>query len=123
VTGQDRISIGCRASGAKRSRGATGTPDILHHKFLTEMTREDVSDDPPRDVSRPAGGEWNDDRNRSCRIFLGLGAAHSGYRQKHSCDEFLRQSPPPFVLFCNHMLVSQMRKVGLASSRENRAQT
>jgi hypothetical protein len=65
MTGKDRISVGRRASGTKRSRGATGTPDILHHKFLTEMTAKDVSDDSACDIGRPAGGKGNDDRDRS----------------------------------------------------------
>jgi hypothetical protein len=52
-------------SGTKRSRGATGTPDILDHKFLTEMTAKDVSDDPACDIGWPAGGKGNDDRDRS----------------------------------------------------------
>jgi hypothetical protein len=65
VTGQDRISVGCRTSGAKRSNGATGASRILHHKLLAEMVIENVGDDPAGDIGRPAGCERNDDRDRS----------------------------------------------------------
>jgi len=65
VTGQDRISVGCRTSGAKRSNGATGASRILHHKLLAEMVIENIGDDPAGDIGRPAGCERNDDRDRS----------------------------------------------------------
>jgi hypothetical protein len=77
-------------SGTKRSRGATGTPDILHHKFLTKMTAKDVSDDPACDIGRPAGGKGNDDRDRSRGIILGLCAVHSDrHEKKGRCYQML----------------------------------
>ena len=44
VAGQDRVAVGGGAGGAQRANRAPGAADILHHEFLAEMTREDVSD-------------------------------------------------------------------------------
>jgi hypothetical protein len=96
VTGQDRVSISRRASGAERSNGATGTSDILHHEFLAEMTVENVGDYPAGNIGWPAGCERNDDRDRSRGIILGLCAIHSGYHQKNSrCHQMLCHLSPP----------------------------
>src|SRR5436853_433053 len=56
VPGQDRVSVSRRASGAKRSNGAAGASDILHHKFLAEMTVENVGDYSAHDIGWSAGG-------------------------------------------------------------------
>ncbi len=96
VTGEDRVSVGRRAGGAKRSRGTTGASDILHHEFLAEMAAEDVSDHPARDIGRPAGRKGNDDRDRSGGIILGLCAIHpSRHEKKGRCYQMLCHLSPP----------------------------
>ena len=126
VTGQDRVAVGGGAGGAKRANGAAGAADILHHEFLAEMTREDVSDNPPGDIGGPAGRERNDDRDRSRGIILGLCAIQSRQHQKNSRrHQMLCHLSPPQLHYCScsrdHRPVSPAGKLGWRRRRHEGA--
>jgi hypothetical protein len=72
------------ARGAKRADRAAGAVDVFHYDASAEMPRQNVGNNSAGDIGRPTHGKWDDHRNRSGGIVLGLRAVHSGRYQKNS---------------------------------------
>jgi hypothetical protein len=79
MTGDEGVAVRGRLRGAKRSGRTAGANDILDHKFLAEMPREYIGDDPARDVGGSAGGKRHDDGHGPGGIVLGPHSPKPGY--------------------------------------------
>ena len=102
VTREDRIAVRVGACGAKRADGAASAADILHHDVLAEMPGENIGDNPPGDIGRPAGRERNDHGDRSCRIVLSQRTVECGCQENNG-----RRHP----LSCHDRLLKTCRDI------------
>jgi hypothetical protein len=82
MAGDQGVAVRRRLRRTQRPGGPAGADDILDQEFLAEMPRENIGDDPARDVGRPAGGETDHDADRLDRI-IGLGVGRIERRRRH----------------------------------------
>src|SRR5919204_2103082 len=71
--GQQGIAIGLRGRDARATQCATGAAYILNYHLLTERPAHVFRHNTRHNITRAAGREWDDDRNRSSRICLRMG--------------------------------------------------
>ena len=67
---QDGVAVGVGAHHPGRADGSAGPNNVLDDKLLSERAREVLTDDADNEITRPAGGERNDDRDWPRRISL-----------------------------------------------------
>jgi len=78
VAGDEGIAVRRRLRGASGTGCPSGADDILDQEFLAEMPRENIGNDPARDVGWAAGSKRHDDGHRPGRIVLGPGGPDRG---------------------------------------------
>src|SRR5499425_3744411 len=53
-----------------RAGGSAGAYNVLDNELLTQRARHVLANDAGTHIGWTAGSEWNDDRDRACRIGL-----------------------------------------------------